>query len=104
MSEFQRVAAADEIPENSAKTCVIDDKEVLVCNAAGEFHTLENRCSHQNQPLAGGRIRNVYILCPLHGMRVKLATGEAVGQLTRKPVKVFDTRLIDNEVQVLLID
>ena len=98
MTDYQRVAQAHEIPENSSKAVDVAGVAVLLCNVGGEFFAVENRCPHQNQPLAGGRIRNGYIFCPLHGMRFKLATGEAIGQLTNTPVKVFNTRLINGEV------
>ncbi len=100
MSEFQTVAAVSDISENKGLACELDGISVLVCNSGGEFLAVENRCSHQNRALADGRIRNGYIFCPLHGMRFKLATGEAIGQLTQTPITVFETRVIDGQVQV----
>jgi 3-phenylpropionate/trans-cinnamate dioxygenase ferredoxin subunit len=80
----------------------LEGVRLLVCNSGGEVVVVENRCSHQEQPLEGGRVRNGYIFCPIHGMRYKLANGEAVGQLTRVPIKVFETRVVDGDVQVRL--
>ena len=80
----------------------LEGLSLLVCQSDGEFVVVENRCSHQDQPLERGRIRNGYIFCPVHGMRYKLADGGAVGQLTRQPIKVFETRVVEGEVQVRL--
>ena len=81
-------------------TTEINGVSVLVCYTQGVFLAVENRCSHQNRLLADGRIRNGYIFCPLHGMRFRLSTGEAIGQLTDKPINVFETRVVDGIVQV----
>ena len=103
MTDFKGVARADDIPINSSLALEIDGIAVLVCNSSGEFIAVENRCSHQEKPLENGRIRNGYIFCPFHGMRYRLASGEAIGQLTRIPINVFETRVQDGEVQVRLI-
>ena len=102
MAEFQTVASVEDIPNNSSKCATVDGIDVLVCNSGGEFVALENRCSHQDKPLTGGRIRNGYIFCPVHGMRFRLANGEALGQLTRVPLNVFETRVENGRIQVRL--
>ena len=102
MPEYQTIAQVADVPTNGSKLVVVDGQELLVCNSRDEIHVVENKCSHQDQPLDGGRIRNGYIFCPVHGMRFKLATGEAIGQLTRIPLCVFDSRVVNDEVQVCL--
>ncbi len=102
MSDFQTVARADDVPPNSSIGVELGGWQLLVCNAGGEFYVVENRCSHQEKPLEGGRIRNGYIFCPVHGMRYKLDSGEGIGQLTRLPIKTFPTQVVDGEVQAKL--
>ncbi len=103
MSEFQTVARTDQLAVNQSLAIELDGTALLVCNTGDEFVVVENRCSHQDQPLEKGRIRNGYIFCPIHGMRFKLADGEAVGQLTRVPIRVFETRVLDGDIQVKLV-
>ncbi len=100
MPEYRTITRVADVPANGSKLVAVDGQELLVCNSRDEIHVVENRCSHQDQPLDGGRVRNGYIFCPVHGMRFKLATGEAIGQLTRIPLCVFDSRIVDGEVQV----
>ena len=100
MPEYRTITRVVDVPANGSKLVAVDGQELLVCNSRDEIHVVENRCSHQDQPLDGGRVRNGYIFCPVHGMRFKLATGEAIGQLTRIPLCVFDSRIVDGEVQV----
>lgn len=102
MPEYRTIAKVADVPANASKLVEVDGRELLVCNSRDEIHVVENRCSHQDQPLDGGRVRNGYIFCPVHGMRFKLDNGEAIGQLTRVPLCVFDSRVVDGEVQVRL--
>jgi len=100
MTDFRTVATASDVPESTGLTVDLDGISLLICRSGNEIVIVENRCSHQNQPLSDGRIRNGYIFCPVHGMRFKLKTGEAIGQLTQVPIKVFETRVMGGDVQV----
>jgi len=48
---------------------------VLVKND-GAVHALENKCPHLGVPLGRGKIENGEIVCPFHGSRFNLVTGE----------------------------
>ena len=100
MSSFETIAKAADIPANRSLAVGHRGLNLLVCNSGGEIVVVENRCSHQDQPLERGRIRNGYIICPVHGMRFRLETGEPVGQLTRVPIRLFESRVVDGAVQV----
>ena len=100
MSDFETIAQTADIPANRNLAVEHRGLRLLVCNSGGEFVVVENRCSHQDQPLERGRIRNGYIICPVHGMRFKLENGEPVGQLTRVPIRLFESRVTDDAVQL----
>lgn len=100
MRDFQPIANTADIPPDKSRAVEHRGLRLLVCNSGGDFVVVENRCSHQDQPLERGRIRNGYIFCPVHGMRYRLETGEALGQLTRVPLKRLESRVVDGAVQV----
>ena len=102
MPDFHTVAEAASIPDNSSVAAELNGLALLVCNADGNFYVVENRCTHQNQPLAGGRIRSGYLSCPIHGMRYKLETGDPLGQLSKQPLRTFPTRVVEGRVEVSL--
>ncbi len=100
VENFQVVFAADELDANGSRAVEIDGVKVLVCNAGGEFYAVENQCTHQASELTGGRIRNCFISCPLHGARFDLRDGSTKGQLTQIPLKTFPVRVTDGQVEV----
>ncbi len=97
---FVRTIATSDLPENSSKAVQLEGKYILLCNSGGEFFAMDNKCSHAESVLEGGRIRNKFISCPLHGMRFNLRDGSAHGQLTRRPVPVYPVQIVDGFIEV----
>lgn len=98
------LCAEEEIAENTCKAFEQGELSVIVCRSGGELYALENRCSHQDTPLCGGRVRRGYIACPLHGVMFNLSTGEPTGQLTRRCVQTFPVSVQDGQVHIDLGD
>lgn len=98
----ERLMPAAEVPPNGNRAVRLGTLCLLVCNADGRFHVVENRCSHQQSPLEGGRIRRGHLSCPLHGVRFNLATGEPLGDLTRTPIATYPVEIVDGYVTVEL--
>lgn len=87
---------AVDISDKQTVPVTLDGKNILLCKANGEFYAVDNQCTHQRAELTGGRIRNCYLACPLHGVRFDLRTGQPLGELTRVPLKTYDVSLADN--------
>lgn len=82
-------ATHEPLALNSSHVIDVDGESVLLCNSGGTHFAIQNQCTHQSSPLAGGRVRNGFISCPLHGVKFSLATGEPHGSLTRVAVKTY---------------
>lgn len=89
MTIFHDVFPASELDDNTSKAITLEGKNILICNAGGELYAVNNICTHQHAELEGGRIRNCFISCPLHGVRFNLETGKPMGQLTNVPLPTY---------------
>ncbi|MFP6794238.1 MAG: Rieske 2Fe-2S domain-containing protein [Pseudomonadales bacterium] len=85
---------------NSSEVLELEGESILLCNSGGSHFAIRNQCTHQNSPLAEGRVRNGFISCPLHGVRFDLSTGEPRGTLTRVPVKTYAVRDEDGMIVI----
>ena len=99
-----KVGEADSFSEGQIRTLEIGEIPVLVCRSGEEFFAIENRCTHQDTPLAGGRVRRGFIACPLHGVMFDLRTGVPRGELTKTPVRTFATEVTDGVLYVVSED
>lgn len=83
------VITHEPLAPNSSEVIEVNGHSVLLCNSGGTHFAVENQCTHQESPLSGGRVRNGFISCPLHGVKFDLSTGEPHGTLTRIPLKTY---------------
>ncbi|API60322.1 ferredoxin [Tardibacter chloracetimidivorans] len=88
----------EDVPENGNRAFTVDDKAVLVCRSSSGVFALENMCSHATSSLEGGKMKGPFLFCPLHGMRIDMRSGCPSGQLTKKPVKVYEATVEDGQV------
>ena len=98
------VADAESFTDGQILTLALGDTPLLVCRSGEEFFAIENRCTHQDTPLAGGRIRRGFIACPLHGVMFDLRTGIPRGELTKTAVRTFEVEITDGKVYVISED
>jgi nitrite reductase/ring-hydroxylating ferredoxin subunit len=70
-------------------------------DAVGEtVHAVGGRCPHQAGPLGEGWLHRGELVCPWHGSRFDLATGEPTQGPSTAPLPCFDTRVVDGRVEV----
>ena len=96
MATTDTLILATDITDTQTVPVTLDGKNILICKANGDFYAVDNMCTHQRAELTGGRIRNCFLACPLHGVRFDLRTGKPKGELTRVPLKTYDVSLDDN--------
>ncbi|MBM28160.1 MAG: ferredoxin [Halieaceae bacterium] len=100
MTDFQPALADADLSDNNSRAVTLNGQKVLICRAGGALYAVENRCTHQEAELEGGRIRGCFISCPLHGVRFDLRDGTSMGQLTREALPTYEVRVVDGMIEV----
>lgn len=98
--EFIAVASVQDVPPGTVKAFAIGKRSILLCNSDGQIFAVENRCSHAEQPLECGRMRHGWIMCPAHGARFDLETGEPLGPPATQPIATFAVRIAGDTIEV----
>lgn len=98
--KFVAVATAQEVPPGTAKAVTVGGRSILLCNSADRLFAVENLCSHAEQPLECGRLKNGWIACPTHGARFDLETGEPLGGPATEPIATFAVRIVGDTIEV----
>ena len=96
------VAPVDELPPNSVKIVNAGSITVGVYNLNGEFYAIEDRCSHDDGPLAEGDfdVEEGYAVCPRHGAHIDIRTGRPLTLPAVESVETFPARVEDGIVKV----
>jgi len=102
MAELIDVCAEDELPPGAIKTVEWEDIELMVVNCGGELLAMEDRCSHDNGPLAEGEIdpQKCTVECPRHGSLFDLRSGTPLTLPAYVPVDTFPVTVENGIVRV----
>ena len=98
------ICKIDELPEGEMRLVTADDGRkigVFHC-AGGELFAIEDRCSHDDGPLAEGEFdtASCTVECPRHGSQFDLKTGRPRSLPAYMPVETFTARVEDGEVKL----
>lgn len=72
--------------------------EVAVFYVDGAYHAIEDLCTHDDGPLAEGELDGCQIICPRHGARFDIRTGEALTLPAYRPVEAYAVQVRDGRV------
>jgi 3-phenylpropionate/trans-cinnamate dioxygenase ferredoxin subunit len=100
MSDWITVAAISEFPPGTWRTIDFEEMSVAVFNVDGQYYAIANVCTHDGGSLSGGRLEGDNIICPRHGARFCVRTGEVKSPPAYEDVMTFPVRIEKNEVQV----
>lgn len=99
MTEFVKVAARGEIPEDGAIIVEVRGRKIALINAGGAFYAIDNACRHLGGSLGEGDIYGTRVVCPLHGWEYDFTTGASVDDPEMR-VACFAVRLEGDDVFV----
>jgi 3-phenylpropionate/trans-cinnamate dioxygenase ferredoxin component len=96
------VAPLEELPPGSVK--IVDAGHVIVgvYNLNGELYAIEDRCSHDDGPLAEGEVDAdaCTVECPRHGSLFDIRSGRPRTLPAYQPVETFEVREEDGEIKL----
>lgn len=95
MSEWVRVAHADEVQAGTPFATTLDDDALVLARLGDDIVALEDLCTHDGSDISGGCIVDGAIECPRHGARFCLRTGEVLSPPAYEGLHVFPVRIED---------
>ena len=100
MSDWVTVCSVAELPPGTHHVVDVDGAQVVVFNLEGRYYAIENVCTHDGGILTGGPIEGDQIVCPRHGARFCIKTGEALTPPAFESTATFPVRIENGEIQV----
>jgi 3-phenylpropionate/trans-cinnamate dioxygenase ferredoxin subunit len=99
------VCPLDELPPGAMRLVPAGTGTIGVFNCNGSLFAIEDRCSHDDGPLAEGDWdpEACVVVCPRHGSRFDLETGIPMSLPAFEPVRTFPVS-VRNGVVVVDLD
>ena len=88
-----------DIPLGQGVCFIVQGVEIAVFRTRdGRVLAIENKCPHRQGPLAEGIVGDGKVICPLHGHKFDLATGQ--GSEKHECVRVFKTWIDQGQISL----
>lgn len=78
----------------------IDGTDVAIFKVEGGFYAIEDVCSHDGGEIASGELDGDEIICPRHGARFCVKTGEVKSPPAYERISCLPVRIENGKVQV----
>ena len=92
MAEWIDVGPASAATETAPLSAEVDGYSIIVLRCGAELYAIEDRCTHDGESLEGADVENCQVVCPRHGARFCLRSGEALTPPAYEHVRTFKAR------------
>ncbi|WNB77618.1 non-heme iron oxygenase ferredoxin subunit [Methylomonas koyamae] len=100
MTEWIDVMAASALADGEHVVVDVDGDDVAVFNIGGEFYAIADVCTHDGAEIASGELDGDEIVCPRHGARFCVKTGQVKCAPAYEDIATFPVRVEGGRLQV----
>ena len=98
--QFYPVCSVEDLPPGERLFVELGDVPVVIFNISGDFCAIADVCTHDDGPLGEGEIEDHEIICPRHGARFDVRTGEVLALPAVKGVTTYPMRVRGGMVEI----
>ena len=100
MSEWIDVVSESAMADGEHLVVDVDGYDVAVFKIDGQFYAIEDVCTHDGAEIASGELDGDEIICPRHGARFCVKTGQVKCAPAYEDVETFPVRIQAGRLQV----
>lgn len=97
---YVRIIPASEILPGERISFEVEGVQIALFNVDGRFYAIGDVCTHDNGPLGDGELIGLEVVCPRHGARFDVRTGQATRRPAVKNAPWYPTRIVDEMIEV----
>ena len=85
---------------NSLEPLAVFDLELVLFKIADHIYAIGDVCSHDGAPLGEGDVEELEIICPRHGARFDIRSGNATALSAVEGIAAYPVRVVDDQIEV----
>ena len=101
---FREVCPLEVLKPESISRFQVAEEDVLLCRVGDEVFAVENKCSHMEVMLDGGKLQSYELCCPSHGARFDVRTGQHLSAPAVCGIRSYAVRVEGAKVFVAIDD
>jgi len=82
-----------DLLDGQTRSIPVGKRMIAVARSGDAYYAVDDVCTHDGEPLTGGDIEGTEIICPRHGARFCLRTGEALTPPAYEPIRTYETKI-----------
>jgi len=98
--DYIEIVPVDQIPDGERLFVELGGKSIVLFNLAGKIFAIGDVCSHDNGPVGDGEIEENEIICPRHGARFDIRTGNTTSLPAFVDIPAYSVRVVEGMVQI----
>ncbi len=100
MTDWLDVGAESDLHEGENIVIDVDGVDVAIYRLDGQLYAIEDVCSHDGAEIASGELEGDEIICPRHGARFCIKTGEVKCAPAYENIDTFPVQIKDGRIKV----
>ncbi len=97
---FYAVAQLSELSEGERLFLDVNGDSIVLLNIAGKIYAVGDVCTHDGGPLGDGEIDGCEIICPRHGARFDIRSGEATRLPAVVGIPTYPVRISEDDIEI----
>ncbi len=102
VSAFHRLGRFPDLNEGQLVRAELEGRELVVVRHQDQLHVLDNLCPHALIRLSGGKVRDGAIVCPAHGARFDIRSGQSLTRFCPRNITAYPVQMRDDEIWVYI--
>ena len=100
MKDYQLACSMTDVAEGGMQLVELEDRLAIVFNVDGKYYCIDDVCTHDGGPLSEGQLDGCQIICPRHGARFDVTSGQALTMPATQSTGSHEVKLDDGNVYV----
>ncbi len=86
------IGSSEAVTDTSSLCVEVDYSPIVVVRCGPSLYAVEDKCTHDGETLGSAEVEDCQIICPRHGARFCLRTGEALTPPAYEPLRTYEVR------------
>ncbi len=98
--EFLEALKTEEFADGEMKLTELNGKAITVAHVGADYYAFDNACTHKQCSLSGGTLEGAEVVCPCHGGKFDVKTGQATALPAVSPVTTYPVKVENGSIYV----
>lgn len=98
--EFIEIAPSSDLPPNERLFIEVDQRPIVIFNIADQLFAIDDLCTHDDGLLGEGELEEFEIVCPRHGARFDIRSGEVKSMPAARDIPAYPVRINKGMIEI----